>query len=126
MTKTKPFGELLREYRKSRNLKLGRLAGMLDILPSNLSDVELGRRAPLSGPQLALCARVLELGTDEIDDLFRAAVAWRGSFELPVSSNPSAMQLGAALMREWPSMTTDVFQQINKVVAEHAAKKVKE
>lgn len=126
MTQTNIFGELLREYRKAKDIKLGRLAGMLGVPASNLSDVELGRRPPLSGLQIARCAQMLELDTGEIDALFRAASAWRGAFELPVSANPSAMDLGAALMREWPSMTTDVFQQINRVVAEHAAKKSKE
>jgi len=125
-TNAKKFGETLREHRKAKNIKLGRLAGQLGVPASNLSDVELGRRPPLGGDQIARCARLLELNNEQVDDLLTKASQWNEAWVLPMRAGECAMETGAALMREWQNMPTDVMRQINELVRDHANKKPKE
>jgi transcriptional regulator with XRE-family HTH domain len=117
---TKKFGEVLREHRKTKNIKLGRLAGTLGMPASNLSDVELGRRPPFSGAHIGHC--VIELGLTEAqhDELLKLASQWNEEWVLPMRTGSCAMETGAALMREWPNMTTDVMRQINELVRNNA------
>jgi len=122
---TKKFGETLREYRKSKQIKLGRLAGMLGVPASNLSDVELGRRPPFNGSQIERCVTLLELTDAQHDELLQLASKRTDAWVLPVRAGTLSMETGAALMREWPNMTTDVMKQINDLVRD-ASKKQKE
>ena len=70
------FGPLLREMRLKANLGLRRFAELIDIKPSNLSDIENGRRHPPAGSEkLREIAETLGLaeGSDEWQRLFDAA-----------------------------------------------------
>ena len=77
------FGPLLRELRLAANLGLRRFAELIGVKPSNLSDIENGRRLPPSDPaKLGEIAEALGLpeGSDEYRRLFDAA---RRQGELP-------------------------------------------
>jgi transcriptional regulator with XRE-family HTH domain len=70
------FGPFLKELRLRANLGLRRFAELVDIKPSNLSDIENGRRHPPSDPnKLREIAEVLGLAedSDERGRLFDAA-----------------------------------------------------
>jgi transcriptional regulator with XRE-family HTH domain len=77
------FGPLLRELRLKANIGLRRFAAMVGIKPSNLSDIENGRRNPPSeADKLREIAVALGLAedSDEWAELFDAA---RRQGELP-------------------------------------------
>jgi transcriptional regulator with XRE-family HTH domain len=70
------FGSLLRDLRLRANLGLRRFAELIDIKPSNLSDIENGRRHPPADPEkLREIAETLGLAQDseERRRLFDAA-----------------------------------------------------
>jgi transcriptional regulator with XRE-family HTH domain len=70
------FGPLLRDLRLKANLGLRRFAELIDIKPSNLSDIENGRRhPPADSAKLREIAETLGLaeGSDEWQGLFDAA-----------------------------------------------------
>lgn len=70
------FGPLLRTRRLQANLGLRRFAELIDIKPSNLSDIENGRRHPPADPEkLREIAEALGLAkdSDEWRDFFDAA-----------------------------------------------------
>jgi transcriptional regulator with XRE-family HTH domain len=70
------FGPFLRELRLKANLGLRRFADLIDIKPSNLSDIENGRRHPPADPdKLREIAEALGLAedSDEWRRLFDAA-----------------------------------------------------
>jgi len=106
--KRKIFGEALRERRKARRIQLGTLATMLDVAPSFLSDVELGRRPPFRADVIRRCATLLELDDGALDELLESATVERDTFELPVEHHiPESIELSATLMREWTQMSPD-------------------
>lgn len=70
------FGPLLRDLRLRANLGLRRFAELVGIKPSNLSDIENGRRHPPSDPEkLREIAEALGLAEDSLEweQLFDAA-----------------------------------------------------
>lgn len=70
------FGPFLRDLRLKANLGLRRFAELIDIKPSNLSDIENGRRHPPADPEkLREIAETLGLAedSDEWPRLFDAA-----------------------------------------------------
>jgi transcriptional regulator with XRE-family HTH domain len=70
------FGPFLRDLRLKANLGLRRFAELIDIKPSNLSDIEKGRRHPPADPEkLRVIAGALGLDedSDEWPRLFDAA-----------------------------------------------------
>lgn len=124
-SKMNKFGDLLREYRKSKGITLGAFAGMLGMPATNLSDIELGRRQPLRVDLIERAAKVLELTESQVDELVAAAAESRGAIELPLDGRTHAAELGAALMREWPTMTTDDVERLSAFVRELGSNKVK-
>jgi len=70
------FGPFLRDLRLKANLGLRRFAELIDIKPSNLSDIETGRRHPPADSEkireIAVALGLVE-GSDEWRRLFDAA-----------------------------------------------------
>jgi len=117
--KHKTFGETLRERRKGRRIQLGTLATMLDVAPSYLSDIELGRRPPLRADLIRRCATLLDLDDRGLDELLEAATVERDTFELPVEHHiPESIELSATLMREWTQMSPDNKRAVTNFVRE--------
>jgi transcriptional regulator with XRE-family HTH domain len=94
------FGPLLRELRLKANLGLRRFAELMAIKPSNLSEIENGRRHPPGDPEkLREIAEALGLaeGSDEWRRLFDAA---RRGGDLPADIRHMAnRKLVPALLR---------------------------
>jgi transcriptional regulator with XRE-family HTH domain len=123
-TQTHKFGDLLRNLRKRKGVQLGMMADLLDVAPSYLSDIELGRRHPFKADLIAHCGRILGLSDSDLADLFAAASLQRGAIELEVTpSRPRSLETGAALMREWPTLPDDAFREIGDIVRRYSAKK---
>lgn len=117
ITKHKTFGDTLRERRKARRIQLGTLATMLDVAPSYLSDVELGRRPPFRAELIRRCATLLALDDRGLDELLEAATVERDTFELPVEHHiPESIELSATLMREWPHLSPDHKRAVTNFV----------
>ena len=60
----KSFGKFVEEKRKSQGITLRGLAGMLEISPAYMSDIEKGRRYPPE-KHLEEIAKILKLSEDE-------------------------------------------------------------
>jgi transcriptional regulator with XRE-family HTH domain len=94
------FGPFLRDLRLRANLGLRRFAELIDIKPSNLSDIENGRRRPPADPdKLREIAETLGLAqdSDEWRHLFDAA---RHQGDLPADIRHMAdRKLVPALLR---------------------------
>lgn len=99
------FGQMLRKLREGAKVSLGQLARTLGVTTPYLSDVELGRRGPLTKERIDQAAGVLKLDNGMRRELEQAAAESRGYFELDATSSSAVkLQLGAALARKWPAL----------------------
>ena len=67
------FGEYVTERRKSLGITLRGMAGMINIAPAYLSDIEKGRRYPPDMEKLEAMVKVLKLNDEERYILFDLA-----------------------------------------------------
>ncbi len=111
------FGRLLRSLREAAGVSMGALARYLEVSVTYISDVERGTRAPLTSERIKKAAEVLKLSSAQIRELDGAAAEVRGFFELGITS-PVAREVGATLMRGWPSYTDEEFQKLKDLLAE--------
>lgn len=111
------FGQLLRTRRSEAGLSMGALARELEVSVTYLSDVERGTRAPLSSDRIKQAAALMKLDKAELRELDEAAAESRGFFEL-VADNLSSTgrQVGATLMRGWPSYSDSDFERLMKLL----------
>jgi transcriptional regulator with XRE-family HTH domain len=94
------FGPFLRDLRLKANLGLRRFAEMIDIKPSNLSDIENGRRhPPADSEKLRVIAEALGLAEDS-EEWRRLCDAARRRGDLPADIRHMAdRKLVPALLR---------------------------
>lgn len=69
----KKFGEFIEERRKRADITLRGLAGILDIAPSYMSDIEKGRRYPPDKEKLDEIAKILMLSEEDKNLMFDLA-----------------------------------------------------
>lgn len=72
------FGEILKKLRISKGVSLRKLADMINVSATYLSDVERGLRKPLSSDHLDKIAEILNLCGRERELLFDCAAKDRG------------------------------------------------
>jgi transcriptional regulator with XRE-family HTH domain len=111
------FGKLLRSLREAAGVSMGALARHLEVSVTYLSDVERGTRAPLSNDRIQKTAELLSLPRDTVRELAAAAGDVRGYFELDITS-PTSRDVGATLMRGWPSFGDAEFRRLMEVLDE--------
>lgn len=102
------FGELLRKVRVDAQRSLGEVARHLGVSVVYLSDVERGRRGPLSLQKIIDAASFL--GVRPLP-LLKSAAQHRGSFDLDVTDYPdSAFELLSSLARG--KRSDEIYQQL--------------
>ncbi len=110
------FGELLRRRREEAKVSMGKLARHLTVSVPYLSDVERGRRTPLTPERITKAAEVLGANPNE---LLAAAAESRGAFELDATKvSDRARRVGATLMRGWPDLDEEQLERIEQIVTE--------
>ena len=114
------FGNTLRRMRLKADVTLGQVARLLAVNVPYLSDVETGRRPPLSGERIEKTGRFIaqKLNADPVDyitNLYKAAAATSGVFELKASSIRSK-DVGAQLAHMWPKLTDKDLGEIERVL----------
>ncbi len=93
---------------------MGELARHLDVSVPYISDVELGRRSPLTRENIMSAAAFLGATPNE---LLAAAADSKGVFELGAKNLPlKKRQLGAALSRGWHDLSSEQVDQIADIV----------
>lgn len=118
------YGELLRELRKQKRKTLSDIAQPLGVTVAYVSDVELGRRNPLSREQTLVVAELLEVDPMQ---LLRAAVSTRQRLEVDLSRTGAVgVEHAAALQREWPTFSEADFQQLHEKLREIIERKKRE
>lgn len=77
------FGPTLRHLRTSRKMHLDEISAAIGVTTQYLSDVELGRRAPLTHERIRRVADALELGRRDVVALLASAARERGEVCMP-------------------------------------------
>lgn len=110
------FGDELRALRLQAGKSMGDVARLLGVSVTFISDVERGRRGPLSPDNVTKAAEFL--GVDPKPLLTKAAKE-KGSIKLSaVNATPMHLAVGAGLARRWADLTPEQLQQIGKVLGE--------
>jgi transcriptional regulator with XRE-family HTH domain len=109
------FGKLLRTTREGAGVSMGRVARYLVMKVSHLSDVEHGRRAPLSPERLRRLGELLQV--DPTPLIAAAAEEKGGVFELDTRNvSDNAKDVVAALARELPQLDDGQLEGIRRIV----------
>lgn len=99
------FGELLKETRLKKNVSLRKLAEEIGVAAPYLSDVEKGRRNPLSEENMRKVIEVLQLSNEEANELFDQAASERKDAVAPdISAYVSDHESVRAALRKAKSM----------------------
>lgn len=106
------FGTQLREARIRAGLTLGDVAGAIGVSVPFLSDVELGRRGPLSPERITIAAQ--ELGIDPTQ-LLAAAGLVRG-FELRDRGDPLGREVAARLAAVWSELSEKQLLELRELL----------
>lgn len=107
------FGSLFRRLREAAGVSMGQLARYLGVSTPYLSDVERGRRAPLTEGRIRQASSYLGLDEKNATQLVGAAAESRGFFELGLDAvSQTKFELGAALARRWPSLGDDRARKV--------------
>ena len=77
------FGEYLKEKRLEKDINLRKLAGMLEIAPAYLSDIEKGKRNSPNQEIMEKIVSVLELSDDDKNTMFDLAAQGRENTVAP-------------------------------------------
>ena len=111
------FGRLLRSLREAAGVSMGALARHLEVSVTYLSDVERSTRAPLTSERILKAGELLRLTKTEIHRLDTSAGESRGFYELGITS-ATAREVGATLMRGWPTYTDSQLERLKQYIEE--------
>jgi transcriptional regulator with XRE-family HTH domain len=107
--KGEKYGILLRSEREKAGKSLGALARHLGLTPPYLSDVELGRRSPLTAPHTIKAAEFLEV---DAQPLLMAAIESREAVELRTPATAKGREALATLQRRVLDLTDEQWEHI--------------
>lgn len=108
-----PFGALIRQRRKEKELTLGRVAEALGLSVTFFSEVERGEKPPLQEAYLPELARVLALSVEELRDAARDS---RQQFRLDAGVSPAHRNFASALERRWTTLTEAEIREMSTVL----------
>src|SRR5262249_1978231 len=112
----KAFGDLLRLVRTKAGKSLNVLARHLEVSNTYLSEVEQGRRTPLTKTNIIKTAAFL--GIDPLP-LMVAASQWSDEMFLDMSRcSTKGREVGASLVLRWPELTEKELEAIAKIVTQ--------
>lgn len=111
------FGDFLRKAREKKGVTLSALARFLGCSVPYLSDVETGRRNPLTEKKLVQTAEFLGLQPESLK--IKAAMSL-GQFNLPAGT-AKADRLAVKLAKAWPDLEDDDLQAIEKIIEKASA-----
>lgn len=106
------FGVLLRTERDKAGLSQAKLATHLGISSSFLSDVEVGRRRPLSAERIRACGVAFKLKDNEVAKLLAAAAEDGDEVSLALPSGPIGRQAAMLLFERWELLREDDFVKL--------------
>lgn len=110
---TSSFGEKLRNLRIENKKTLKDLADELGVSVVYISDVERGRRSPLSDKKIQQIAPMLNTSATVLQN---CADKDRNRVELSLDKNPLFSNTALALARGWDTMTEEEAEQIMKIL----------
>ena len=110
---SKAFGTLLRHARERAGKSQTDVARFLRCSGPFVSDVELGKRAPLVRSKIHEVARFLDTRPD---GLIVAAAQWHGVFELPYGGGALRESVAAMLCARWERLSREQLVSIVAVL----------
>lgn len=113
------FGKELRKRRLAARKTLKEVADFLGVSIPYVSDVELGRRQPFTGPVIESLARFFGCTDPEVDSLRLSALKDRGEITLAAPSE-SKRQMLVALDRRMQNLDESTVKQIKRLLDEGA------
>lgn len=108
------FGKLLRTARQQSGQSLRVLAAHLGVSVPYLSDVERGRRDPLTFDRIYKAAEFLN---QDSSVLIRTALRSKSSFELSTNVSEAALETAVTLIKRWDKITDAQHRQIQRIFA---------
>lgn len=115
----KTLGELVREYRKANKLTLRMFGEKLGYSPSQVSDLQTGRRVPQKKELLEKLAEALELSFDEIksyaDYSYFASKLEENKNENGIDNKREKLKLARTVF-DSDSLTTDKLRKIYDII----------
>ena len=113
------FGTLLRSVRERAGKSMSALCRHLDVSTAYLSEVEQGKRAPLTRENILKTAAFLNV--DQLP-LIMAASEWSGELALNVQkASKRAREVGASLALRWENLSEKDLEAIAKIIKQKEA-----
>ena len=106
------FGGLLRSLREAAGISMGDLARHLKVTTPYISNIELGRKPPLTQSLIIKTALFLEIDAER---LLVAAAKVKRELTLKTDGLPDKdIALAAGLARRWNEMSDDEKERLNQ------------
>jgi len=113
MEQHRVFGAYLRKIRLKQHVTLRQLASHLGCSEPYLSDVEHGRRSPLTDMRIHQAATLLGIEPSELR--VKAAVS-RGKFKLPPKVSAKHDEMAVRLAMSWESLNDKDLEAIGRIL----------
>lgn len=111
----KRFGDILRRYRSEAGVSLGKLAAHLGVTVVYLSNVELGKSAPLTLDRIRQASELI----GHYRELLLASAADRGTIEVKSPETDfGQMAMATLMMRYTPTMSDEDLKKLFKDLGE--------
>jgi len=109
-----PFGIAIRKIRLDKAMRLLDLAKLLELSPAFLSAIETGRK-PIPDGFVLIVARAMELSTEQLSDLRKAADRTRKHVKIERLPEDQR-ELVAAFARRLDKVPADMMAELKKIV----------
>ncbi len=108
-----PFGDVLRRLRKKAGRSLGDVARLLEVSVAFLSQVEHGKRLPLSEVQIENVANFLQV---EPGELLVSAAQTRGNVHFRPRGSRRSFEVSVYLARRLPELTDQQLTEVETLL----------
>lgn len=120
---THPYGNLLRKYRKSRQLSLRMLAARLRCSSTYVYKIEMGKAAPTTPVFLNRLATALELDESEAQLLRYSAAISQRVITLEGELSPKAYEMSHLFAKCLAVLTQDEISRMEQILSKAKAER---
>jgi transcriptional regulator with XRE-family HTH domain len=111
-----PFGKLIAEWSATKKMSQAELARRIGIDPSYVNQISSGKKAPTNLSLLMRIAYALELDSNQIDQLFKAAQISQRSIRLPEDLPTEAYEMAADFIQGLAGLNQSQLACMRQVV----------
>ena len=107
------FGPLLRKLRQQKEVSLNRLSKAIGVSGPYLSDVENGKRGPLSAERIEQVGKALKI---DPMPLYVQAGHDRNKFKIPARVSEQHDRVASVLINKWEGLDEEALDAILKIL----------